>query len=163
MYWRRHQLLLCFIVADKLCFRNKFAVQGARRADQRDGKPNPGCQDDTPSWGSWACSSVSWKAAASPWLLRLRWHQQHYPIKASREYPVSAAPSTSAPRRPGAGKLVEWVQERVQGSGKPLPPGKGEAQLGSGLPSPERLWLQQSSILRTFVEFKADFDKKDEK
>ena len=68
MYWRRHQLLLCFIIADKLCFRNKFAVQGARRADQRDGKPNPGCQDDTPSWGSWACSSVSWKAAASPWL-----------------------------------------------------------------------------------------------
>ena len=34
MYWRRHQLLLCFIIADKLCFRNKFAVQGARRADQ---------------------------------------------------------------------------------------------------------------------------------
>ena len=54
-------------VLEKLMWRLGWRKeQSARRA--RDGKPNPGCQDDAPSWGSRACNIASWNAAFSPWL-----------------------------------------------------------------------------------------------
>ena len=56
-------------------------MQGARRADQRDGKPNPGCQDDTPHLG------VPGKLPSHHDFLRLLCHHQHFQMKGFKEIP----------------------------------------------------------------------------